>query len=297
MIPPWLGGFPQRGADVNSLEIEALQTDVMRFVAILGFVLMAIFALVQTLPVGPPSNPPALEDPESLKRDVEQLQQQAQQLHSELEVLEGVLTQAQQTEQKLAEITPLLLQAKSILRDQQQQLATLDRQIQVRKNSLTELRRDLAVQRQSLSVADERLATASGAVDDLQRTIPDPASKAEVGFSLRFASDEALTSLVATRSVRVFAMLGQRTWRFSANEKSIYARSTDRPKSFYEMNPQTVPSTYLATLRRVTAILDETRITWGVTLSQPTRAAITNLMDQFEGGELIIQTDGTVERL
>ncbi len=297
MIPWWLGGFPQRGFATNSQEIEALQTDVMRFVAILGFVLMAIFALVQTLPVGPPDIPPSLEDPESLQREVERLRQQAQQLSGELQVLEGVLAQAQQDEQELVAIAPLLLQAKSALRDRQQQLGELHRQLQARRISLTELRRDLAVQRRSLSIADKRLAAASAAVDDLQRVIPDQASEAGVGFSLRFASDEALTALVATRSVRVFAMLGQRTWQLSASAKSIYAETTDRPGSFYEMNRQTVPPTYLAALRRVTAVLDETRITWGVTLPQPTRAAINSRMERYQGGELIIQADGTVERL
>ena len=296
MIPGWFGGFPRRGSDANSQEIEALQTDVMRFVAILGFVLMAIFALVQTLPVGPPDIPPSLEDPESLQREVERLRQQAQQLSGEFQVLEGVLAQAQQDEQELVAIAPLLLQAKSALRDRHQQLGELHRQIQARRISLTELRRDLAVQRRSLSIADERLAAASAALDDLQRVIPDQASEAEVGFSLRFASDEALTALLRTRSVRVFAMLGQRTWQLSAGAKSIFAETMDRPGSFYEMNRQTVPPTYRAALRRVTAVLDDARITWGVTLPQPTRAAITRLMERYEGGELIIQADGSVER-
>ncbi len=296
MIPWSLGGIPHRPFDANSQEIEALQTDVMRFVAILGFVLMAIFALVQTLPVGPPDFPPSLEDPESLQRDVERLRQQAQQLNGQLQVLEGVLGQAQQAEQKLVEVTPLLLQAKSALRDRQEQLAELERQIQSRRHSLTELRRDMALHRRSLSIADERLAAASATLDDLQRVIPDQPSEAGVGFSLRFASDEALTALVTTRSVRVFAMLGQRSWQLSANEKSIYAVTTDRPGSFYEMNRQTVPPTYLAALRGVTAVLDETRISWGVTLPQPTRAAITSLMERYEEGALIIQADGTVER-
>ena len=297
MIPWSLGGFPHRPFDAHSQEIEALQTDVMRFVAILGFVLMAIFALVQTLPVGPPDIPPSLEDPESLQREVERLRQQAQQLNGQLQVLEGVVAQAQQAEQKLVEITPLLLQAKSALRDRRQQLAELDRRIQARTHSLTELRRDLALQRRSLAIADESLAIAIAAQDGLQRVIPDQASEASVGFTLRFASDEALTALVRSQSVRVFAMLGPRTWQLSAGVKSINAESTDRPGSFYEMNRQTVPPTYLPALRRMTAVLDDTRIIWGVTLPQPTRAAINNLMERYQGGELIIQADGTVERL
>ena len=42
-------------------EVEALQTDVMRFMAILGFCLMVIFALVKTMPMAPPDSRPRIE--------------------------------------------------------------------------------------------------------------------------------------------------------------------------------------------------------------------------------------------
>jgi hypothetical protein len=42
-------------------EVEALQTDVMRFMAILGFCLMVIFALVKTMPMAPPDSGPRIE--------------------------------------------------------------------------------------------------------------------------------------------------------------------------------------------------------------------------------------------
>jgi len=41
--------------------VEALQTDVMRFMAILGFCLMVIFALVKTMPMAPPDSRPRSE--------------------------------------------------------------------------------------------------------------------------------------------------------------------------------------------------------------------------------------------
>ncbi len=50
MKPPWL----QQGGDA---ELEALQTDIMRFVAILGLCLAAIFSLVHSA-VPPPAAPP-----------------------------------------------------------------------------------------------------------------------------------------------------------------------------------------------------------------------------------------------
>lgn len=55
-----MGGKPgARGPD----EVEALQTDVMRFMAILGSCLMVIFALVKTIPMAPPDTRPMIEAP------------------------------------------------------------------------------------------------------------------------------------------------------------------------------------------------------------------------------------------
>jgi hypothetical protein len=65
MRPPWLDGSREEA------ELEALQTDVMRFTAILGLCLAAIFSLVhsaaleQAAPVPPPvqAQPPVADEP------------------------------------------------------------------------------------------------------------------------------------------------------------------------------------------------------------------------------------------
>ncbi|MDJ0860616.1 MAG: hypothetical protein QNJ82_00075 [Gammaproteobacteria bacterium] len=76
------------GAESSSHELEALQTDVMRFMAILGFCLMAIFALVQSLPVGPGDPRPKLEHPEQVELDLAAMKRQAQRLRLQLGSLE-----------------------------------------------------------------------------------------------------------------------------------------------------------------------------------------------------------------
>jgi hypothetical protein len=47
-------------------EVEALQTDVMRFMAILGFCLMVVFALVKSMPMAPPDSRPRIDKPDSV---------------------------------------------------------------------------------------------------------------------------------------------------------------------------------------------------------------------------------------
>ena len=46
-----------RGADMDAGGAADLQTDVMRFMAILSLCLVAIFALVQSMPMSPPADP------------------------------------------------------------------------------------------------------------------------------------------------------------------------------------------------------------------------------------------------
>ena len=57
-------------------EVEALQTDVMRFIAILGICLMVIFALVQSLPVSSQGKQPRVYNKEILQRQVDDLSRQ-----------------------------------------------------------------------------------------------------------------------------------------------------------------------------------------------------------------------------
>ena len=55
-------------------DAEMLQTDVMRFFAILSLCLMAIFALVKTLPMAPPDTRPAMAEPANQEAEAKRLQ-------------------------------------------------------------------------------------------------------------------------------------------------------------------------------------------------------------------------------
>lgn len=54
-------------------EADVLQTDVMRFMAILGICLMIIFALVKAIPMAPPETPPVIETEDSVSREAQRL--------------------------------------------------------------------------------------------------------------------------------------------------------------------------------------------------------------------------------
>ena len=69
----------------DTAEIESLQTDIMRFVAIIGFCLMAIFALIQSLPMvsSPWRDPVNREEIDLLRKALATRQRELEQLRAE----------------------------------------------------------------------------------------------------------------------------------------------------------------------------------------------------------------------
>ena len=65
--------FDHRSAPLSN-DVEMLQTDVMRFFAILCLCLMAIFALVKALPMSPPADQPTIVEPLALQAEAASLQ-------------------------------------------------------------------------------------------------------------------------------------------------------------------------------------------------------------------------------
>ena len=198
MRPPWLGGSREEA------ELEALQTDVMRFTAILGLCLAAIFSLVhsasleQATPVPPP--PP---------------------------------TQAQP------------------------------------------------------AVTYEQAATK--AVSPMAK-IPPPAEAGDqaLGFTLEFASVDALETLLHSEAVQLYAHRDGKFWKVNSQASVVPA---DAPQAYYHMHADTVPR---AMREAVTAGSAAGAVTWGVTLPAATVSQITRLTSSRKSGSLVIMPDGSV---
>ena len=75
-------------------DAEMLQSDVMRFFAILCLCLMAIFALVKTLPMAPPDARPAIMEPADLKAEAKRLQKKIVALKEKLEEMQSQILAA-----------------------------------------------------------------------------------------------------------------------------------------------------------------------------------------------------------
>jgi hypothetical protein len=184
--------------------MEELQSDVMRFMAILAFCLVAVFALVQGVPLGARPEPRV-----------------------------GSAPPANPTPEPRARVT-------------------------------------------------ERAATPSPAVSPRPR------------YSLRFATNVALLDLAAADTVGLYALVDGRTWRLRARGKGLSFYPTLRPAQLHLMAAETVPAEISRALRQTATLSVARPPTWGVTLPETTRTAVSSLMRSRPGGVLVISGDASV---
>ena len=274
--------FPAASAAAGS-DTDALQTDVMRFMAIIGLCLMAVFALVQSIPAQKPVKPvqvvPAATVRQAIQNEIQQenqpQQQQVQQLQVELDALKSEKDQTQVllavAQQRYEEVTGQIQQAREVRE-----------------------RQELAARKQPSSSQAEKAAS------NKPPPVPEapPAAKPQ-GFTLRFASAAALDRLITVGSVSLYGMTDQQAWRLSMQAGRPAVARTSLPTLFHEMAAATVPAYYIRSLDNMADGPGPAPVVWGVQLPPATQVAITTLVEQQQaqgepGGALVIQDNGQV---
>ena len=284
-------------------DTDALQTDVMRFMSIIGLCLMAVFALVQSIPSQQPVKPVVLDD---LQRQIEQGRQ----------ALADVEQDSMQKQQHLDELSERLRTTQQQLDDSRKAAAAS------RHESPAQAAKVVIVKRPSAETAAKPVikkrtqaeAVAKPVIE--KRPVPAPAAKpvirkqppavpvtnplpARQGFSLRFASAAALDRQVAAGSVSLYGMLDQQAWQLSMLAGTPAVATASFPKQFHEMSAATVPAHYLQSLKSKADGRGASAVVWGVQLPAATSTAIASLLQQQQaqgqqGGALVIQGDGRV---
>ena len=203
-------------------DTDALQTDVMRFMSILGLCLMALFALVQSIPLRDTERTRLEPVAEKLQQAIAAQQQRAELLQADLNRVTAKLQEATEhnsrarraltsTQQELTRLAGQTEQARSDRDRLTDELNALKRQLAQGRDELAGIQRAAGQKAQSLRELQQRLEEAQRHLDDIarqttalqvtqaaSRAAPDigkpapPARKAEKqGFTLRFASIEA----------------------------------------------------------------------------------------------------------
>ena len=310
-------------------DVEMLQTDVMRFFAILCLCLTAIFALVKALPLAPRETESKVVQPADLKDRTESLRKQVAVLEKALLEMQTRLQsdaadderasaraeQAVKTEKK---IQARLAAAKQQLADTSRKLAESRQTFEDRNLALMVLEQDITAKRQIQTELKQRIETEIRDLAQIRtkarkihgKSAPEIENSPEIekkqpvevpatavaseGFSLRFVSDEALAALIYGGTVKLYALSAHKAWRLMLSGGKPVFTAAEFPRQIYEMEPLTVPAGYVDVFQRQTGTPNPT---WGVTLPARTAASIQALISGREGGHLVITSNGEVEAI
>ena len=291
-------------------DTDALQTDVMRFMSILGLCLMAVFALVQAIPMQEteaPSPEPDRKEPIAettaqqapdpvLQANLDKLMAQIHNAETRKLVAQRALSS---TQQQLTSVIDQNERARSERQLLKVELDDLQHRIEKKRSYLA----STEIEKGRLDTAKPQRVEKRIRIDDvsrrariLEKTPPTtaPAEDTKKGFTLRFASNEALERLVVSKSVSLYAMLNKKAWRLSVNNGRPAFSSAAFPGWFHEMASSTVPARYVSALKPSIKPGERLQVTWGVQLPPATRREITSLTGNVQGGALVIHADGRV---
>ncbi|MDH3303820.1 MAG: hypothetical protein OEM50_08525 [Gammaproteobacteria bacterium] len=245
-----------RSADADSGGAADLQTDIMRFMAILSLCLVAIFALVQSIPMTPTTPVPPETQPTP-----------AEAAAAVAKAVPPTPTVARPAEKPV------------------EKTVTLTRPTWVPKHQPARTAAG------PLDTAPDVPAPVPIARDSSSPSTP-PVERAAEGFTLRFESDAALTRLVAASRVGLYAIESDRAQRMTVSNSRISFWDASVPNTFHEMETATVPAAVSEALARTGTKADA--VSWGVTLPGKLKAQLDDLMQTHSGGALIIGASGDI---
>lgn len=257
-----------RGMDAEAGGAADLQTDVMRFIAILALCLVAIFALVQSIPLLPTYIETPVEVPQP-----DPLEIAAPELATPEPIAqrrEPTITEQPPTAQAIEEI-PLV-----ITRPAPQRMARR----QPPQRIIEE-----ATPPQAIEIAAPQEQDPESPVTETAPVTESP------GFTLRFETDLALTRLVARNEVGFYAITPEKSLRMNVNRGALSFWAASVPNQFHEMDAATVPDEVISALRRAGSV-KTSDVKWGVTLPSNMRLQLDQHLSEFNGGSLIISGDG-----
>jgi myosin heavy subunit len=339
-------------------ETEALNTDVMRFMAILGICLMVIFALVQSLPsnssqvIEEIAAKAYVDSMRALKNESQQIQssvklqeEELQHLYSQLDEFQVELVSLIQENKELKDTKAqnnMSLQMQVDLNsklenlqrnvniaeaqlsgeekkiaDQTTQLENVKKEIHARETHLQSLDAEINQQKKKIDALSQKSHKQQTTIKDLKETIKQeqllakskpqqthptaskivpPSTKVieKKGFTLRFASDESLHTLIRQNTVKLFVQQGGAFWQLNSASNSLSFIKSSSPGKIYEMSSVTVPASYRSAFLNATGKTSSLQPTWGVTLPTTLSQQVSGTMQNHKSGDFIIHQNGSL---
>jgi hypothetical protein len=255
-----------RGMDAEAGGVADLQTDVMRFIAILALCLVAIFALVQSIPLLPTIESAVIPPAEKTE----------------------AIPEPQDIERTPRELTPPIIE----------ESGPPPVPIEEKPLFITRTAPQRPPKRQApQSIIGQTIAPQAVSeppkTEEILQPVNEAAAPQTVGFTLRFETDLALTRLVARNEVGLYAITPERSLRMNVNRGSLSFWPASVPNEFHEMDEGTVPEDVLAALRRAGSV-KTADVKWGVTLPGNMRSKLDGFLREHQGGSLIISGEGSL---
>ncbi|TQV66495.1 hypothetical protein FKG94_27060 [Exilibacterium tricleocarpae] len=299
--------FPNRHND--SAELETLQTDVMRFLAIIALCLAAIFSLVQTVSIAPVKDKLPLVNRDTLSQQIDQLIQRKLALAEELAAMQE---QLRKTRESTAEAAKTLQTAGASVNDLRRQLHAVQSELGRSGRRLETMKNATTQQKQTLSALRQQVVTETFRLDQITAKLPrsrpasppqppaaatDNARKSTTntsrGLTLGFASVDALRQLIRRGDVVFYARAGNAFWRLNRVVPAAYRKSPP-PRAYYEMVGVTIPPEFVTAFHKVVAS-GASGNRWGVTLAPAIKRQLDSILAQATDGEIVIRADGQVQ--
>jgi hypothetical protein len=248
-----------RGGDAEAGGAADLQTDVMRFMAIISLCLVAIFALVQSIPISSSTPEPVSPEATAAVQPTETAQQDESTPEPDIQpAVESAIEKV--VEVSLTRPTPTRLAIAP-------EPVALQHPVPVRKT--------------------RPVAEQVDVVPPIEDTAP-----AEQGFTLRFETDAALTRLVARQVVGLYAITPEQSQRMNIDGSEISFWPASVPGQFHEMDQSTVPDEVLFAFRRSNGA---GIVKWGVTLPANMSSELNGYLANESGGSLVIAGSGQID--
>ena len=156
-------------------DTDALQTDVMRFMSIIGLCLMAVFALVQGIPLQEPGKSAQPSQPARLRQEIRQQQQQVRELQAELQVMKSAMNRTQQVmtaaKKRLEAAAGQAQQAREERDRLQNRMDILGEQLHQQRQELADMEQDSRQKEQNLGELRQRLLNTQAQLDNSRKEI------------------------------------------------------------------------------------------------------------------------------
>ena len=245
-----------RGADGEAGGAADLQTDVMRFMAILSLCLVAIFALVHSIPPTEIPREEAVAEPEPVEIEMP--------VEKPIVVAEIVPAPPPEPEKSpVMEAQEINLQYPALPKPSRKRAPPPPQPI-------------------------PNPVPTKAVVAEMPPPVAEPAPPQD-GFSLRFEDDLALTRLVARNEIGMYALNGDKAMRMNVNRGDIGFWAASKPKQFHEMESATVPDPVIDAYRYRA---DAAAVKWGVTLPPRMTQQLNEYLNSYPGGAIIIEANG-----